>query len=139
MNNDNDLEKPVLQLLFLISNCYLNFESNHFDFTSTLLQPTTAVCYCLVPTHSLLYYSFEIVFLYNYKMATHNLQIDINGHVLGLQTFLFDLEESALDYIQQAGKHIIVIILLKLFFRSRLGHRQFTPILVFNVLYFLMA
>lgn len=46
-------------------------------------------------------------------MATHNLQIDINGHVLGLQTCLFDLEESALDYIQQAGKrkHITYILL----------------------------
>lgn len=39
-------------------------------------------------------------------MTTHNLQIDIDGHLLGHQTFLFNVEEPALDYIQQAGKHI---------------------------------
>jgi len=50
---------------------------------------------------------FSII-LINYKMATYNLKIDIGG-LLGHLTFLFDLDEGALDYIQQtAGKHIIV-------------------------------
>lgn len=40
-------------------------------------------------------------------MATFNLQIDIDGCLLGHKRLLFDLEENALDYIQQAAsKHI---------------------------------
>lgn len=47
-------------------------------------------------------------------MTTHNLKIDIDGHLLSHRTFLFELEESALDFIQQAGKHIAYYILLRL-------------------------
>ncbi|XP_050065651.1 uncharacterized protein LOC126554633 [Aphis gossypii] len=36
-------------------------------------------------------------------MATFNLQIDIDGCLLGYKRLLFDLEKNALDYIQQAA------------------------------------
>jgi len=46
----------------------------------------------------------------------YNLKIDIGGSLLGRQTFLFDLDECPLDYIQQAGgKHITYYSLLRLY------------------------
>jgi len=104
-------KNPRFNYYLLISNCHLNFESSIVCssrrpkrwYSESTVYFSTAVCYCLLYYN---YSTFQIVNLYNYKMTTHNLQIDIDGQLLGHKTFLFNVEESALDYIQQAGKHI---------------------------------
>lgn len=41
-------------------------------------------------------------------VRTHNVEIKIEGHSTGPQTFLFELDKSALDFNQQAGNYRIV-------------------------------